>query len=72
LRKGEPLPSVQRPGPQAGALVAVPLFHVTGSTSYSVCSIFLKPWHGIMNPFLFLDDGHIDGHEDNPREEMDS
>ncbi|KAF5355120.1 hypothetical protein D9756_005291 [Leucocoprinus leucothites] len=36
LRKGDPLPSVQRPGPQAGALVAVPLFHVTGSTSYSM------------------------------------
>ncbi|KAJ3575121.1 hypothetical protein NP233_g1302 [Leucocoprinus birnbaumii] len=36
LRRGDPLPSVQRPGPQAGALVAVPLFHVTGSTSYSM------------------------------------
>ncbi|KXN90589.1 2-succinylbenzoate--CoA ligase [Leucoagaricus sp. SymC.cos] len=36
LRRGDPLPSVQRPGLQAGALVAVPLFHVTGSTSYSM------------------------------------
>ncbi|KAF9447488.1 acetyl-CoA synthetase-like protein [Macrolepiota fuliginosa MF-IS2] len=34
LRNGNPLPSVQRPGPQVGALVAVPLFHMTGSTSY--------------------------------------
>lgn len=36
LRRGGSLPSVQRPGPQVGALVAVPLFHVTGSTSYSM------------------------------------
>lgn len=41
LRKGLPLPSVQRPGPQAGSLVAVPLFHVTGSTSYSVRTMYL-------------------------------
>ncbi|KAF9441643.1 acetyl-CoA synthetase-like protein [Macrolepiota fuliginosa MF-IS2] len=51
LRNGDPLPSVQRPGPQAGALVAVPLFHVTGSTSYSMMAtltgmkiILTKKW----------------------------
>jgi acyl-CoA synthetase (AMP-forming)/AMP-acid ligase II len=42
LRNGLPLPSVQRPGPQAGSLVAVPLFHVTGSTSYSVSTMCLN------------------------------
>ncbi|KAF7782563.1 hypothetical protein Agabi119p4_1939 [Agaricus bisporus var. burnettii] len=36
LRNGLPLPSIQRQGPQPGTLVAVPLFHVTGSTSYSM------------------------------------
>ncbi|TFK26460.1 acetyl-CoA synthetase-like protein [Coprinopsis marcescibilis] len=37
LRRGEDLPSKNTtPSPQKAALVAVPLFHVTGSTSYSM------------------------------------
>lgn len=38
LRRGE---SLEPPpdGPQKGALVAVPLFHVTGLTSYSVRNV---------------------------------
>ena len=36
LRRGDDFPAVQNSGPQKGVLVAVPLFHVTGSTSFSV------------------------------------
>ncbi|KAF8900517.1 long-chain-fatty-acid-CoA ligase [Mucidula mucida] len=36
LRRGETLPQAAPPAPQKGALVAVPLFHVTGTTSYSM------------------------------------
>lgn len=44
LRRGDDLAPVQNeagPGPQKGALVAVPLFHVTGLTSYSMMSTML-------------------------------
>ncbi|TFK44712.1 hypothetical protein BDQ12DRAFT_742029 [Crucibulum laeve] len=36
LRKGDGIPVPTKNGVQKGALVAVPLFHVTGSTSYSM------------------------------------
>ena len=36
LRKGDDYPTAPKSGPQKGALVAVPLFHVTGCTSFSV------------------------------------
>ncbi|KAF9012333.1 hypothetical protein BDQ17DRAFT_1343710 [Cyathus striatus] len=36
LRRGEDYADAPSSGPQKGALVAVPLFHVTGSTSYSM------------------------------------
>ncbi|KAF8906525.1 hypothetical protein CPB84DRAFT_1813777 [Gymnopilus junonius] len=36
LRRGEDLPKIQKADPQKAALVAVPLFHVTGSTSFSM------------------------------------
>ncbi|KAF9049753.1 hypothetical protein BJ165DRAFT_1453443 [Panaeolus papilionaceus] len=36
LRRGEPCPSVVRAEVQKATLVAVPLFHVTGSTSFSM------------------------------------
>lgn len=38
LRRGEDISSAPPPGPQKGILVSVPFFHVTGSTSLSVCS----------------------------------
>ncbi|KAL0575747.1 hypothetical protein V5O48_006234 [Marasmius crinis-equi] len=41
LRRGEDLAPVQDAGPQKGALVAVPLFHVTGLTSYSMMATML-------------------------------
>ncbi|ESK97065.1 long-chain-fatty-acid-- ligase [Moniliophthora roreri MCA 2997] len=41
LRRGEDLSSPPVEGPQKGALVAVPLFHVTGLTSYSMMSTML-------------------------------
>ncbi|KAG7098572.1 hypothetical protein E1B28_000505 [Marasmius oreades] len=41
LRRGEDLAPVQNAGPQKGALVAVPLFHVTGLTSYTMMSTML-------------------------------
>ena len=41
LRRGEDLAPVQDEGPQKGALVAVPLFHVTGLTSYSMMATML-------------------------------
>ncbi|KAF8200802.1 hypothetical protein BJ912DRAFT_582736 [Pholiota molesta] len=36
LRRGEDYPTTQKAGPQKGTLIAVPLFHVTGSTSFSM------------------------------------
>ncbi|KAH9485387.1 Long-chain-fatty-acid--CoA ligase FadD13 [Psilocybe cubensis] len=36
IRRGEDTPKVQRTVPQKGTLVTVPLFHVTGSTSFSM------------------------------------
>ncbi|KJA19908.1 hypothetical protein HYPSUDRAFT_68905 [Hypholoma sublateritium FD-334 SS-4] len=36
LRKGDDYPTAPKSGPQKGALVAVPLFHVTGCTSFSM------------------------------------
>ncbi|KDR75885.1 hypothetical protein GALMADRAFT_1331600 [Galerina marginata CBS 339.88] len=36
LRRGEDFPTIQRIGPQKATLVTVPLFHVTGSTSFSM------------------------------------
>ncbi|KAJ8076496.1 hypothetical protein PM082_000919 [Marasmius tenuissimus] len=41
LRRGEDLAPAQDDGPQKGALVAVPLFHVTGLTSYSMMATML-------------------------------
>ncbi|KAK7053301.1 hypothetical protein VNI00_003927 [Paramarasmius palmivorus] len=41
LRRGEDLCPPPTTGPQKGALVAVPLFHVTGLTSYSMMSTML-------------------------------
>jgi hypothetical protein len=36
LRRGEDYPELQDQVPQQGVLVGVPLFHVTGLTSFSV------------------------------------
>ncbi|KAJ6625626.1 hypothetical protein B0H10DRAFT_2313378 [Mycena sp. CBHHK59/15] len=50
LRRGDGLPSPP-PGPQRGMLVAVPLYHVTGSTSFSMVAtsngmkiILMRKW----------------------------
>ena len=46
LRRGEDYPDLMGEIPQKGVLVAVPLFHVTGITSFSVrprvCYIFSR------------------------------
>ncbi|KAF9475541.1 acetyl-CoA synthetase-like protein [Pholiota conissans] len=36
LRRGDDYPTMQKTCPQKGALIAVPLFHVTGCTSFSM------------------------------------
>ena len=36
LRRGDDYPEIREEVPQKGVLVAVPLFHVTGMTSFSV------------------------------------
>jgi hypothetical protein len=36
LRRGADYPITQEEGPQKGILIAVPLFHVSGTTSFSV------------------------------------
>ncbi|KAF9268898.1 acetyl-CoA synthetase-like protein [Marasmius fiardii PR-910] len=51
LRRGDDIALAQNAGPQKGALVAVPLFHVTGLTSYTMMStlhgykiILMRKW----------------------------
>ncbi|KAF8973261.1 long-chain-fatty-acid-CoA ligase [Flammula alnicola] len=51
LRRGEDFPTTQRTGPQKATLIAVPLFHVTGSTSFSMMAtmtgmkvVMMKKW----------------------------
>lgn len=41
LRNGADYPLPLQEGPQKGVLVAVPLFHVTGTTSFSVNLYYL-------------------------------
>jgi len=36
LRRGDDYPEFKEEVPQKGILIAVPLFHVTGTTSFSV------------------------------------
>lgn len=67
LRRGEDYPQLQREGPQKGILVTVPLFHVTGSTSFSV-GTSNETLHVIYE--LTLDDGNHDGNEDHSNAEM--
>ncbi|KAF8629681.1 hypothetical protein AX17_005617 [Amanita inopinata Kibby_2008] len=52
LRRGEDLPSLQSDVSQKGALIAVPLFHVTGTTSYLMMAtmkgmkiVLTRKWH---------------------------
>jgi hypothetical protein len=49
-------------GPQKGVLVAVPLFHVTGTTSFSVHPSRLS--FSLIAAYVALDDGHNDWYED--------
>ncbi|TFK75420.1 acetyl-CoA synthetase-like protein [Pluteus cervinus] len=51
LRRGEAIPSFKSPSPQKGVLVSVPLFHVTGTTSFSIMAtmtgmkiVLMKKW----------------------------
>lgn len=62
LRRGDDFPTIQRKGPQKATLVAVPLFHVTGSTSFSVSRLLLVIQSNGSN--RRLDDGHDDRYED--------
>lgn len=52
LRRGDDLPPLQSGTPQKGALIAVPLFHVTGTTSYMMMAtmsgmkiVLARKWH---------------------------
>lgn len=47
IRRGEDYPTFKEDDIQKGALVAVPLFHVTGTTSFSVHLTFPLPVHNI-------------------------
>jgi len=53
LRRGDDFPAVQSSGPQKATLVAVPLFHVTGSTSFSVGAYFMKPEFPLFMPLTY-------------------
>lgn len=63
LRRGDEFPAAQSTGPQKGTLVGVPLFHVTGSTSFSVGDFF-SPQTKSSVIYDYQDDGHYDWNED--------
>lgn len=67
LRRGDDFPTQQNGGPQKGMLIAVPLFHVTGCTSFAVSPIVLCCLL-ILNSVS--DDVHHDRHENSLDKEM--
>ena len=68
LRRGENLPTQQKDGPQKGMLIAVPLFHVTGCTSFTVRLMAMFRYMLVLT--AVPDDGHHDRHENSLDKEM--
>lgn len=71
IRKGEDVPIIQRSSPQKAALINVPLFHVTGSTSYTVCCLLSQLAYPT-NQMPNLDHGYHDWDESSYDEEVGS